>query len=215
MDTITIKAEPREPGKKGTKAVRREGNVPCILYGHHAEPVAFQVPELSLRPLIYTADRNLVRIEIGGTAYECVMKEADFHPVTDRPIHADFLVLEQGEELTLSVPVQFHGVPRGQKEGGDTQYSVHELEVRCLPKHIPSHIDVAIDNLGIGDSIHVGDLDIPGVVFTSAADQTLVTVVPPRGLEATEEAEETLLAGEQVDTDEDEGGETPVEQTEA
>ena len=187
MEAITIQAAPREAGKKAARRARREGNVPCVLYGRHAEPVAFEVPELSLKPLIYTSELHVVHIEVGEQAWDCVMKAVDFHPVTDRPIHADFMVLQRGEALTLTVPVQFHGTPIGQKEGGDTQKLVHELQIHCLPKDIPSHLDVEIGHLAIGDSIHVRDLDLPGITIAESPDKTVVSVVPPRGGLGTEE----------------------------
>lgn len=181
MDAITIPAAPRQAGKQGAKAARRQGQVPCVLYGHHVEPVTFQVPELALKPLIYTAERHVVRIELDGSAWEAVTKAIDFHPVTDRPIHVDFQALQRGEKLILSIPVQFHGTPVGQREGGDTQILAHELQIRVLPKDIPTHIDVEIGELQIGQAIHVRDLDVPGVEFIDAPDKTVVAVVPPRG----------------------------------
>ena len=204
MDVITIEAAPREVGKKGSRAVRRAGNVPCVLYGHHVEPVALQVPELSLRPLVYTSETHRVELSSDGESWECIMKDIDFHPVTDRPIHADFLVLQAGERLTLTVPVQYHGIPVGQTDGGDTQYSLHELEVTCLPKDIPSHIDVDVSQLQIGDSLHISDLTIEGVTLEGRPEQTLVSVLPPRLLEVEEEEDEGLegLLGEGAVADE-------------
>lgn len=191
MDTITITAAPREAGKKGAKAVRRAGNVPCVLYGPHVEPVVFQVPELALKPLVYTAEMHVVKIQLDGKSWEAVVKAVDFHPVTDRPIHADFVALTRGEAITIAVPVQFQGTPVGQREGGDTQLLAHELSVRCLPKDIPSHITVDIANLQIGESIHVRDLNVPNVEFLDSPDKAIVSVVPPRGGLAAEEAAET------------------------
>jgi large subunit ribosomal protein L25 len=105
MDVITLDARPRGAGKKAARAVRREGYVPCVLYGHHAEPVAFAVEEKSLKPLIYTHETHLVRVTVDGGAWECILKEIAFHPVTDRPLHADFQVLQAGEKVTLAVPI--------------------------------------------------------------------------------------------------------------
>jgi large subunit ribosomal protein L25 len=112
------------------------------------------------------------------------MKSADLHPVTDRPIHADFQVLEKGEKITLMVPIQFHGTPVGQRDGGDTQIIIHEIEVRCLPQDIPSHIDVDISEMVIGDSIHIQDLDTHGIEILGREEQTIVTVLQPRVAEA-------------------------------
>ncbi len=189
MEAITLEAQERAVGKKATKAVRTAGNVPCILYGHHADPVAFQIPEASLKQLIYTTEAHIVNIKLDGNEWSCIMKDADLHPVTDRPIHADFLVLEEGEMVTLIIPVRFHGTPLGQKEGGNTQVVLHEVEVRCLPKDIPSHIDVDISELTIGDAIHIEDLSVEGGELLGRPEQTVVTVVPPRAIEVEEEPE--------------------------
>lgn len=217
MQSLKIEAAPREVGKKATKAVRRAGNVPCILYGHGVEPVAVQVPEPELRPLIYTSEMHVLSIDVDGTAYDCIMKEVDFHPVTDRVRHADLQVLKKGEMVTLMVPVQYHGTPVGQKEGGDTQFLTHEVEIRCLPKDIPSHIDVDIAELTIGDSIHIGDLNVEGVEFGGADDTTIVTVVPPRLVALPEEEEEAALAlegeeGEAAEGEEDESADESDEE---
>ena len=213
MDAITIDAQDREVGKKATRSVRLAGNVPCILYGHHTDPVAFQVPELELKQLIYTSETHVVNISLGGKKYNCIMKTADFHPVTDRTIHADFQVLEKGERITLTIPVQFHGTPIGQKEGGDTQIVLHELEARCLPANIPSHVDVDISELAIGDAIHIGDIEMEGVEWLGRETQTVVTVVPPRVLEVEEEAELALAEAELAA--EGEEGEEGAEESES
>ena len=190
MDVIEIEAKERQPGKKHARAARRAEEVPCVLYGRHVDAVPFQVPELSLRPLIYTSETHRVLIKVNGNEWECILKDVVMHPVTDRPRHADFQVLQQGEKITLTVPIQYHGIPVGQSEGGDTQVIMNEIEVSCLPKDIPSHIDLDISALAIGDALHVSDIESEGLEFGSAPTQTLVTVVPPR----TEEELEALEA---------------------
>lgn len=190
MDAITIDVEPRDTGKQAVRAARRAGNVPCVLYGNNVENVVFQVPELTIHRLVYTSETHLLQIKLGEQSWECILKDVDFHPVTDRPIHADFQALQQGEKITLMIPIQFHGVPVGQTDGGDTQYITHELEVTCLPSAIPSHIDIDVTHLKIGDAIHVEDLEIEGVEFEDAPGRAIVTVVPPRMLALPEEEEE-------------------------
>lgn len=207
MDAIKIEGQPRETGTRAARAIRREGMVPCVLYGHRAEPISFKVPELALHPLIYTDETHVVTVEVDGQSFQCIMKDVNFDPVKDRPRHADFQVLTAGEKVTITVPVQYHGTPVGQTDGGDTQFVVHELTVRCLPKDIPSHIDVDVAHLAIGDAIHVGDLDLDALEFITPDRQTLVTVVPPR-LEPvdTDEAELDLGEGGIVDTAESAAG---------
>lgn len=208
MDTIKLDAKPRTPGKGGARAARREHEVPCVLYGHGFEPVTFQVPELALRPLIYTAETHRVAVSLDGQEYDCIVKDIEFHPVTDRAFHADFQLLRKGETITLTVPVQYHGKPVGVREGGEMQVVTHELTVSCLPKDIPSHIDVDVTDLAIGDSIHLGAISIEGVTFAEGDDTTLVAVHAARKAEALEgEAEE----GEALEGEAEEGDETEDE----
>ena len=105
MDAIKLDVKPRETGKRAAKAIRRAEEVPCVLYGHHTDPVHFRVPALDLRPLIYTAETHRVELALDGEAYDCIVKQIDFHPVTDMPIHADFLALTEGETIDLTIPV--------------------------------------------------------------------------------------------------------------
>ena len=192
MEVLTLEAEPRTPGKSQARNARREEKVPCVLYGRDTDPVSFTVPELAMRPLIFTNETHRVSVEVDGDSWECILKTVDFHPVTDFPIHADFQVLTEGQELTLTVPVRYVGTPMGQTEGGDTQYVLTEIDVRCMPKDIPTHIEVNVEELEIGDSIHVRDLEKEGLEFAAAPEQTLVTVVPPV-VEEIEEPEPEMI----------------------
>ncbi len=209
MDVITLEAQLREVGRKTARATRRAGNVPCILYGHRVEPVAFQVSEKNLHPLIYTQETHLITVNLDSTSWKCVVKDIAFHPITDRPMHADFQVLQEGEQVTLSVAVRYLGTAIGHTEGGNLSFMLHEQEVRCLPKDIPSYIDVDITEVGIGDAIHVGELEIENVDIHAPADQVLMTVIKPRVVVeevALDEEGEEGVEGEEA-ADEDEAGE--------
>ena len=200
MDVITLAAQPREVGKKGSRAARREGHVPCVLYGHHVDATPFQIPERSLHPLIYTDVTHLVKVELDSDAWDCILKDIAYHPVTDRPMHADFQVLQAGERVTISVPVRYVGTSIGQSKGGRTTYVVNELEVTCLPKDIPSQIDVDVTEIDMGDAIYLKDLDYEELDFSAPADQILMTVLRPR-VEEVEETDELDVEGELEDED--------------
>ena len=215
MDTITIEAEPRETGKKATRAVRNNNNVPCILYGPDTDPVPFQVSINRLNQLIYQRTTPILSIQVDGESWNCIMKDYDLHPITDRPIHADFQVLHEGRRITLTVPVRYEGIPAGQKEGGDTQYNFREVSVRCLPKDIPAEITVDVSELDIGDSLHFYDLEVEGVEFQVRPEQTIVTVVAPRLEVLPEEEEEVLEEGELEEGELPEGEEAAEEGEEA
>ncbi len=211
MDAIKINAAPRTPGKSGARAARRAKEVPGVLYGNGFEPVTFQIPELDMRPLIYTAETHRVELTVGSETYDCILKDFDMHPVTDRTYHADFLVLRAGETLTMTVPVQYRGTPIGVKEGGDLDVYRNEITVVVLPKDIPSHIDVDVSNMAIGDSIHIEDVTLPeGVVFDGTENITLAIVSAPR-LEEVEEVDEDVdVLGEAGADPEDDADEVPA-----
>jgi len=203
MDVISLDATSRDVGTKAARAVRRNGNVPCVLYGHGVESVAFQVSELSLNPLIYSSDLRQVEVQIDGQSWSCVPKTIEFHPVSDRPIHVDFQVLRKGEKMTMTVPFRFVGTPIGKREGGVVKSVIHEVAVAVLPKNIVSHLEVDIENLDIGDSIQIADLDFPTLEFLSPKDQTIVTVTLPRvEVEIEEEEELEELESEEEETEE-------------
>ncbi|MEM1054334.1 MAG: 50S ribosomal protein L25 [Bacteroidota bacterium] len=194
MDSISlIAAEPRETGKKATKATRNEGRVPCVLYGPSTEPVHFSVPTLDLRPLIHTTETYRVEVNMNGEDHEAILKNADFHPITDEPIHVDFLALTKGQKLTLTIPIQLDGTAPGVKSGGQLAQPLYELEIQSLPKDIPGHVSIDISTLEIGDSLHVGDLALgDSVEVLTDPARTIVTITAPR-VEVVEEDEDGLL----------------------
>jgi large subunit ribosomal protein L25 len=196
MEAIKLAAKSRTPGKGPSRAARRALEVPCILYGHSLEPVPLQLVELDMRPLIYTDEFHRVEITVdGGESYDCILKSLDFHPVSDRPIHADFQVLTAGEVITLTVPVQTQGMSVGQREGGTPQVYHHELEVSCLPKDIPDHFVIDITDIDIGGSIQLSDLEDDRFTFALPSDATLFAIQAAR-LEEEEEVED-LEEGEE------------------
>ncbi|MFB6274166.1 MAG: 50S ribosomal protein L25 [Salinibacter sp.] len=221
MDAPVIEAQSRETGSKAAREIRSNDRVPCILYGRTVESTPLQIPIGALNKLIYRRTAPVAEVQTDGTTWHCILKDYDLHPLTDRPLHADFQALEEGEEVTLTVPIHYSGIPVGQQNGGDTQQISRELTISVLPENIPSQIEVDIADLAIGDSIHVYDLEFDYEIKT-AHDQTLVTVVAPQIETApTDEEEEEELAeeeiaeeGEEVDTAE-EGeeieGEEPAE----
>ena len=180
MDVITLVAQTRKTGKGPARAARRAGEVPCVLYGHNVESVAFQVPEPSLRRLIYTSEMHRVEVKIGKKSWDCVVKHIDFYPLGDQPIHVDFQVLNVDEPITLMIPIRYLGTPAGQRDGGRIQAFAHEISVSCLPKHLPDHVDVDVSGLKIGDSVHVSDLAHESITFGAPADTLLYSVSAAR-----------------------------------
>ena len=192
MDVLSLAAEARTPGKRAARAARRRGAVPCVLYGPSVDPVSLTVSEKSLGSLIYTNVTRLVNVEIADRSWQCILKDIAFHPVTDRPMHADFQVLRAGSKVTLAVPLRYVGTPVGQVRGGDVRVVVHELVVSCLPKHIPSHMDVDVSHVQIGESVQVADLDFENLEYSAPAGQVLMMVERPRLVVEEEPEEEDL-----------------------
>ncbi len=221
MDAPVVEAQSRETGSKAAREIRESNRVPCILYGRTIESTPLQIPIAALNKLIYRRTAPVAEVQMDGESWNCILKDYDLHPLTDRPLHADFQALEEGDTVTLTVPVHYAGIPVGQQNGGDTQQIARELTISVLPENIPSQIEVDITDLEIGDSIHVYDLDV-GYEIKTPQNQTLVTVVAPQIETAPtteeEEAEEEELAeeemaeeGEAVEGAEEGEGEAPAE----
>jgi len=190
MEVITLEAKAREAGKTQARLARQAEEVPCVLYGRGEEPRTFQVPELAMRDLIYTDKFHRVNVIIDGTTYDCVLKDVDFHPVTDRIIHADFYVLHPGEKVNINVPVHFDGTARGVRNGGVQQEFVHRIAIRCLPKDLPDYLGIDVTGMKIGESILVRDLKSEGIELMAPADSTLVSIRRPRLVIAIDEDDE-------------------------
>ena len=209
MQAITLSPQPRETGKRATKAVRKAGLVPCVLYGSHTEPVHFAVDTLQIRPLVYTTETYRVELALGGEEHQAIVKEVVFHPVTEQPIHADFLALTAGEALTMVIPIRLEGTPVGVKGGGVLSQPLQELEIRALPKDIPGHISVDVSGLAVGESVHVGEIGLgEAVEVVTDPDQTVAVVSAPRALveeDTAEEAVTDLLGGEAIEGEAPEG----------
>ena len=205
MDATVIEAQPRDTGSKAARDIRNNDRVPCILYGPTVESTPLQVPISAMNKLIYGRTAPVAEVELNGEAHNCILKDFDLHPITDRPLHADFQALEDGRKVTLTVPIHFQGVPVGQKNGGDTQMIVRELTISVLPQNIPAQIDIDIEDLAIGDSIHVYDLDVDYEIEMTP-QQTLITVVAPHIETAptptAEEEEEEAVALEDLTEEE-------------
>jgi len=178
MDVPVIDAAPRETGSSAARKIRENEKVPGILYGKDVESTPLQVSIHDVNKLMYQRTAPVAEVKLDGDTHRCILKDFDLHPVTDRPVHADFQALSEGREVTLTVPIHYAGIPIGQQNGGDTQQIIRELTISVLPENIPSRVEVDVSELEIGDSIHVYDLDVDYDV-KMASNQTLVTVVAP------------------------------------
>lgn len=185
MSSILINAIQRQPGRKNAKAARREGLVPGVYYAKNQDPVHFSIPTLTLRPVVYTAEAKMVRLDVGnGQTLDCVLKDVTFDPITDAILHIDFQGVAVGERITVEIPLHLVGSAEGAKFGGLIEHTMHKLHVKVDPHDMPEHIDVDITPLKVGQSLHVSDLDLPGMEVLDRVDAVIVACVAPKGAAA-------------------------------
>jgi len=215
-DQLTLPAEARDGlGKGASRALRRDGRVPAVVYGEKKDPLSIHVEEKLLSKMLSTGHfmNSVVMIDYKGKAHRTLPKAVDFHPVTSRPIHVDFLRIGEHTKVHVAVPMRFDNedASPGLKRGGVLNVVVHELEIVCDAAHIPAEIHIALDGLDIGDSIHIGEVTLPDGVVPANTDEdfTVATIVAPSAMKA--EEEETAEAGEVATVEgeeaEGEGGE--------
>src|SRR3954451_13790517 len=214
-EQLTLPAEARDrAGKGASRALRRDGRVPAVVYGEKKEPLSIHVEEKLLHKMLLTGHfmNSVVMIDFEGKPHRTLPKAVDFHPVTSRPIHVDFLRIGEHTMLTVAIPVRFDNeeASPGLKRGGVLNVVQHELELVCDAASIPNEIHIALDGLEIGDSIHISAVKLPDGVTTANTDEdfTVATIVAPSAMKA--EDEETAPAGD-VPTVEGEGEEGAAE----
>lgn len=181
MNSVEIKGNLRtQVGKPGAKQLRREDKVPCVLYGTEA-PVHFSTHINSFKQLIYTPDAYLVKLEVEGKNYEAVLQDAQYHPVTDTLIHADFLLISQDKPVVIDIPVVTTGNSVGVLAGGRLVINLRTVKVKALPGLLPDTIQVDITNIALGETVKVKDLQLPeGVEAINVANSVVVAVKTTR-----------------------------------
>ena len=174
MKEINVTGQKRaDLGKKASKALRKEGLVPCNLYGLAAEdgkPVAmsFAVPMAELRKVVYTPHIYVINLVIDGESHTAIMKELQFHPVTDALLHVDFLEVNDQKPITIGIPVKLVGLAQGVRDGGRMNLSIRKIDVTAPYQAIPEHLDIDVTELKIGKSIKVGDLSFEGLELATS-----------------------------------------------
>ncbi|MBI5471114.1 MAG: 50S ribosomal protein L25 [Ignavibacteriae bacterium] len=190
MSEIVMNAEVRQVTGKKSKRIRWEGNIPGVYYAHGEENIPLQVPKQSLDPLIYTSETHVIDLRVGNTSKKAILRDVQFDPISDRPMHFDLQGLREDEEITLEVPVVLTGgTAIGVREGGLLQHIMHKIKLSCLPKNIPGKIEINVSELAMNKSVHVGELTVPNVTILENKEDSVVAVVPPTvQKEATPEA---------------------------
>ncbi len=178
---VTIDAIARETGPAAAAEMRVANTIPAVIYGPQTENIHFSVPELELERLLKAEDAQIVDVNIDGKSYSSIVKTVDFHPVTDRPIHADFYAYSESHPVTISLPIRISGSAPGVLAGGRLDHNLKKVNVRCLPKDIPAHIRADVSKLNINDTLRIKDLDFSGVSPLVSPERTVVIIKPPRG----------------------------------
>ena len=206
MKSLAISVIEREKvGKSSTRSLRNQGNVPCVLYGGEKQ-VCFYAHENDFRNLVNTPDVYVVELDISGNKTRAIMKDIQFHPVTDRILHIDFLEVFDDKEITISIPVILNGLSIGVRNGGNLMFRRRKIITRALIENMPDAIELDIEHLKIGQFIYIKDLDQDGCEFLAPDNSVVVGVKTARAA-----VEEEVEEDEELEGDTTEGGESKSE----
>ena len=200
MKTLAINVKERKNvGKTSTRALRNQGNVPCVLYGGEKQ-VTFYAHENDFRKLVYTAETFVVELDIDGHKTNAIMQDIQFHPVTEKILHIDFLEVIDGKPITVSLPVILEGVAIGVRNGGNLMFRRPKIITRGLVTNLPDAITINIEDLKIGMFIYIKDIEVEGAEFLAPPNSVVVGVKTARTAIEEEVAEE-----EEAEAEEGEG----------
>lgn len=187
MKSIAISGSRRESvGKRDAKELRYQGKVPAVLYGGKNQ-IHFSVSATDLKNLVYTPDVQFVDLDVEGVKAHAIVQDLQFHPLTDLPLHVDFLELNESKPTTMEIPVKLTGTSPGVKTGGKLIQKLRKLRVKALPKDMPQYVEVSLEPLEVGKSVAVGDLKFDDFLITNNADDTIVSVIMSRALKQAEQ----------------------------
>lgn len=188
MKTVKLSGSSRaNVGRADAKQLREQGKVPCVIYGGK-EQIHFSAEEKSFKNIIYTPDVCQVEVELDGKSYKTILQEAQYHRLTDRLIHADFLEIIDGKPVTMNIPVKTIGTAEGVRAGGKLTVKLRKLKARGLANKLPDTIDINIEKLAIGKSVTVGEINIEGVELLNAKNVSVVSVNTTRAVAQAEQA---------------------------
>ena len=182
MKIVPLSGSPRaNVGKVDATLLRNTGKVPCVLYGGKTQ-THFSAEERDFKHIIYTPEVCFIEIDINGKKTKAILQEAQYHKISDKLIHADFLEILEGKPVTMNVPVKLHGQSEGVKAGGKLNFKQRMLKVRGMADKLPGQIDLNIDTLQIGKTIAVGDVKIEGVEVLNPKNISIVGVAMSRNV---------------------------------
>lgn len=180
MKTVSISGSLRENvGSKDAKNARREGKIPCVVYGGK-EQLCFYVEETEFKPLVFTPDTHLVKLNVSGKEFDAILQDMQYHPISDAIIHADFLQIFPDKAVKLDIPIKTVGNSPGVIKGGKLTIKMRKLKVKALPAHMPDSIDIDISELDIAQSFCVEDVKIENLEILDPAANVIVTIKATR-----------------------------------
>jgi large subunit ribosomal protein L25 len=199
METVAVNGTIRtEVGKKATKAIRNQGEVPCVIYGGE-NVIHFSSAPSAFKHLIFTPEFKLAEITLDETAYKCILKDAQYHPVTDEIVHLDFLQLIDDQKIIVNIPVSFKGVSPGVKAGGKLVSKLRTIKVKTTPDQIVNQLFVDISGVTLGSSVRVRDVEVTdGMQVMNPAATPVASVEVPRALKSAEAGAEAEEEGAEV-----------------
>ena len=197
MKVIAINGQKRETtGKKASKLMRKEGLVPCNIYGEEKDEkglpkaLSFAVPFTELRKAVYTPHVYVLALNIDGEEHKAIIKELQFHPVNDSLLHADFYEVNEDKDITVGIPVKLNGLAQGVRDGGKLNLSIRKIDVTAPYKNIPEILNIDVTNLGLGKAIKVGELSFEGITLATPAQVVVCSVKETRASKAAAAAAE-------------------------
>ena len=197
MKVIAINGQKRETtGKKASKLMRKEGLVPCNIYGEEKDEkglpkaLSFAVPFTELRKAVYTPHVYVLALNIDGEEHKAIIKELQFHPVNDSLLHADFYEVNEDKDITVGIPVKLNGLAQGVRDGGKLNLSIRKIDVTAPYKNIPEILEIDVTNLQLGKAIKVGELNFEGLTLATPAQVVVCSVKETRASKAAAAAAE-------------------------
>ena len=181
MKEISVKGQQRtDTGKKATKLLRKEGLIPCNLYGEAETALSFSTSMSEIRKAIYTPDVYVVNLNIDGKEHKAIIKELQFHPTTDALLHADFYEINEKKAITIGIPVKLNGLAQGVRDGGKINLSIRKINVTAPYKQIPEILNIDVTNLQLGKAIKVGELSFEGLEIATSPEVVVCSVKATR-----------------------------------
>jgi len=192
MKTVGLNGTQRaSTGKASTKKVRNAGEVPCVMYNGGNEGFHFSAPHNDLKKILHSPDVFIVNVDVAGNVEDAIIREAQFHPVTGKILHVDFLKVDGSNEVELELPIRLIGTAEGVLNGGKLASMMRRIKVRGIPANLPEKVEVDVTPLGLGKTIRVSEVQAEGLTITSPAQAGIARIDIPRALKSAQaEAEQ-------------------------